>query len=415
VNPLKANSLVRAAARAGFLLKKGEGSEAWEFARASGGDMVSTVKTRPNHYETLGLKPDATSSEIARAFAREMSVFRPRAFGGLADVTVAYETLRDPARRRAYDESLGLTAMPKLQLSQTLTARVGQTPLQRPFVATLPEPPAAVDVPPPVQPEPPVERKPTAEPQPTPFIAARLRDIASPAPLGISPTPRPDPIAPPGRPEEAASTPPPPPSERMTADGLYDGFGEADHAAMAWKRPALIAGGVVLVVGLFGAWAGWTAGNAIEPEQPKQVAKVSLSPPTELPDLAEAPAPSVPAVRQALVQPTRRVPPVARTQPPRQPAIADAQRFDVTIPGAQAEPAIAQASEAPAEVVAASLPLPNRVIARTIEKIGYACGEVASTSSGGAPGVFKVTCTSGHSYRASPVRGRYHFRRMGGG
>ena len=30
----------------------------------------------------------------------------------------------------------------------------------------------------------------------------------------------------------------------------------------------------------------------------------------------------------------------------------------------------------------------------------------------GAPGAFKVTCTSGHSYRAAPVRGRYRFRRL---
>jgi len=68
----------------------------------------------------------------------------------------------------------------------------------------------------------------------------------------------------------------------------------------------------------------------------------------------------------------------------------------------------------PARMVAASLPLPDAAIARTIGRIGYACGEVASTTPvDGAPGVFKVTCTSGHSYQATPVRGRYHFRRMG--
>jgi len=33
---------------------------------------------------------------------------------------------------------------------------------------------------------------------------------------------------------------------------------------------------------------------------------------------------------------------------------------------------------------------------------------------GGAPGAFTVTCTSGHSYGAAPVGGRYHFRRLGG-
>jgi hypothetical protein len=60
------------------------------------------------------------------------------------------------------------------------------------------------------------------------------------------------------------------------------------------------------------------------------------------------------------------------------------------------------------------MPLPKAVIARTIGRIGYPCGQVASTTAvDGASGAFKVTCTSGHSYRAAPVRGRYRFRRLG--
>lgn len=64
-------------------------------------------------------------------------------------------------------------------------------------------------------------------------------------------------------------------------------------------------------------------------------------------------------------------------------------------------------------VVAAKLPLPNTVIARTIERIGYACGAVASARAleGNEPGAYKVTCTSGQSYQARPLHGRYHFRR----
>jgi hypothetical protein len=59
------------------------------------------------------------------------------------------------------------------------------------------------------------------------------------------------------------------------------------------------------------------------------------------------------------------------------------------------------------------MPLPNAVIARTIHRIGYACGKVASTSAvEGAPGVYTVACTSGASYEATPVRGRYRFRRV---
>jgi hypothetical protein len=61
------------------------------------------------------------------------------------------------------------------------------------------------------------------------------------------------------------------------------------------------------------------------------------------------------------------------------------------------------------------MPLPNKVVARTIERIGYSCGAVASTApvEGGAAGVYKVTCTSGQSYQAKPVNGRYRFKRLG--
>ncbi len=82
------------------------------------------------------------------------------------------------------------------------------------------------------------------------------------------------------------------------------------------------------------------------------------------------------------------------------------------------EAATALVETAPVETAAAaaptaSLPLSNATIARTIGRIGYACGSVASASAleGGAG--FKVTCTSGDSYRASQVRGRYHFKRLG--
>ncbi len=65
--------------------------------------------------------------------------------------------------------------------------------------------------------------------------------------------------------------------------------------------------------------------------------------------------------------------------------------------------------------VEASMPLPNKVIARTIERIGYSCGEVSSTSAvDGSSGAYNVTCSSGQTYQATPVHGRYHFRRSGG-
>ena len=59
------------------------------------------------------------------------------------------------------------------------------------------------------------------------------------------------------------------------------------------------------------------------------------------------------------------------------------------------------------------MPLSDATVARTIQRIGYSCGKVSSTSAGDGAGVFTVTCTSGQAFQARPVRGRYHFRRLG--
>jgi hypothetical protein len=76
---------------------------------------------------------------------------------------------------------------------------------------------------------------------------------------------------------------------------------------------------------------------------------------------------------------------------------------------------VAPDSEPEPQAVAASMPLPSGTVARTIERIGYSCGKVASTAAvDGSPGVFTVTCTSGQRYQASPVHGRYRFRKLGG-
>jgi hypothetical protein len=80
--------------------------------------------------------------------------------------------------------------------------------------------------------------------------------------------------------------------------------------------------------------------------------------------------------------------------------------------GAGAGPGALAADPLAPQPVAVPMPLPNAVVARTIERIGYSCGEVASTSPMGGDGVFKVTCTSGQSYRAAPVHGRYRFKRL---
>ena len=69
------------------------------------------------------------------------------------------------------------------------------------------------------------------------------------------------------------------------------------------------------------------------------------------------------------------------------------------------------AADAP-QPVAASMPLSNATVARTIERIGYRCGSVSSTTAGESAGVYNVTCSSGQSFQAKPVRGRYHFRKV---
>jgi len=344
--------------------------------------MVSTVTTRPSHYEVLGLSPAAAAEEIARAFAREMS--RPRAFGAIAEVSIAYETLRDPARRRAYDESLGLRRAPKRAPVLSSAGVGGAAFLARPALVAEPAPAA------------------TAPPRPErPDIAAALRQLARPEPLhdAVQPVP----------PEPA----PPPAAERVHL-AIADGD-TAPAGAIPWKPVALAAGGVALAVALLGAWAGWDSGAGAQ--EARAAARVALPPPTTFTVDDPAPARALGNAAQAEPKPSARaVPRLARARPAPRPAPAERAPSPPADPlapiAAAAEPA-ADPGPAP-EAVAARPPLPNAVIARTIGRIGYPCGQVAATSAAGAPGVFTVTCTSGHSYRAAPVHGRYRFRRVAG-
>src|SRR4051812_47652040 len=172
--------------------------------------MVSAVKARPNHYEMLGLSPTASSDEIARAFAREIGMFRVRAMGGVAQVSIAYETLRDAAKRRAYDASLGLTAEPEPEVQSA---------------------PAAA----PIAPEPSLEAP--AEPRTAAFIAGSLREP-------VRQTPEPDP-KPKFEPEVTEDRP----GRRLQELRLAD----VEDRPIAWRRPAMIAGGLVAAVVFAGA------------------------------------------------------------------------------------------------------------------------------------------------------------------
>ena len=60
--------------------------------------MVSTVKSRPNHYETLGLKPTASGEEIAAAFALQMRLSHP--VSTVAQIGIAFDLRSEKERNR---------------------------------------------------------------------------------------------------------------------------------------------------------------------------------------------------------------------------------------------------------------------------------------------------------------------------
>ena len=370
--------------------------------------MGSTVKSRPNHYAVLGLTPAASSEEIAQAFAEQLDPLRPRAFGSLAEVTIAFETLRDRAKREAYDIAHGLKPEPTPPAPDVppewapFLIRASARPAARPAVAPVPTPAPQVVA----RPRP----EPIAEQEISPFEAARRERIRLPThEIHLDPMPA---AEEPRRPEPAAM---PEFEPRSGTNQLH--FAEAGRfriegdAPFQWKLPALAAGAMILAVGI-GAWTGLESGNDNEEAQSAQAATVRIPPARPLAVLAD----SLPAGANEAAEPeqrTRAVVATLRTPTERPP-------LDITLPDERVEAIAEQPQVATEQAVAeqpsvaatpASLPLPNSVVARTIGRIGYPCGQVATASAMGG-GAFKVTCTSGHSYRAAPVRGRYRFRRM---
>ena len=367
--------------------------------------METTVKARPNHYEILGLTSAASADEITRAFARELSPLRPHAFGGLALVSLAYEVLRDPAKRRAYDASLGVNCEPPPTERNSINfgnGTGGESHTGFVIAAALRDSSARAATEPPQNP-------------PAQFLEEDLCRDESDATAQ-------------SRRDEVASI------RRPTVNDLRD----APMLTLEWKRPGAVIAALFLGVGLTGILAGLGSVQVVAPQEANAAVTLPLGQLVAATDLRQA-APK-PATTRAVAVPA---PPTGLTAPhvrrtsereervtaPKQLRAGDIPLVDLPpmvreAAQASGKHASAEATTAPASApalspltpgaAAAALPLPDRVVARTIEKIGYACGQINSaTALDGEPGAFKVTCTSGDSYRAAPVRGRYHFRRLG--
>ncbi|HEV8408080.1 MAG TPA: hypothetical protein VGQ34_09105, partial [Sphingomicrobium sp.] len=275
----------------------------------------------------------------------------------------------------------------------------------------------------PVRPEP---AQISPEPRVAAFIAASLRE-----PADNSQQKEPAPSA-----ESSSQSPIEPPSAPVDEKLEIE-----DGRLSIGRTGATLAAGVIGVAIL--AFA--AALPERNPDQlPVEVAQaepgltVPIPPPTTKKDSLVAALPSAtiaggasaspgPQARPAHTAPQRKAPPATwiAVNEPQPAAPASDQGEGQSLPSeavaqqssdaaSAAETPAAATDSAPASTALATLPLANATIARTIERIGYGCGRVVSaTGVEGSSGVFNITCSSGDTYRAAPVRGRYHFRRMG--
>jgi hypothetical protein len=346
----------------------------------SGVSMLSSVQSRSNHYQTLGLTPRASEAEINEAFARKIGLHRAHP-AGAAQVCIAYETLRNPASRRDYDLALGLTPQVLPQPSH-LTISVTQQRWAS-FIAAVP-----TDRHP--QPAAPPEPHVTADRQSRPLDRGRHRLLEA---------------AQKHRGREAVPTPRKPahiPSDHPIHRFIPQGGGDAEVRPMHWNRTGLTVSALLVGVIVVGAWAGTIAGGDVEAAQAEQAAPPALATPKPLPANA---APATDAADPDVA----RAPSGQRHRSLAEPAAPPGEGGELD----KSTPQAASASDDfSATATNAKLPLPNQLIARTIDRIGFACGAVASGVAAG-PGAFTVTCTSGDSYQATRVGGRYRFRRLG--
>ena len=289
---------------------------------------------------------------------------------------MAYATLRDPTKRQAYDASIGLEPEPIQPKPEPFVH-----PALGSLMAASPRKPAP----------------PTAS-RPAPALERELRHQPE-----FEATPRIEP-------QSGASD--------YTHYFTFDERLAPGAHEVEWKRTGMMIGGVVLAACLLGGLAGWWSASDIGETQ---LAASDVSPaqvPAKLLEIAEAPLPA-PALPEIGAQPAppRRAVAARPKQAARPPIVAEEQSPERFEEPSQSQPSTTEPIAAVAPVAPAAtsaMPLPNKVVARTIERIGYSCGAVASASAvEGRAGVYNVTCTSGRSYQAKPVNGRYRFKRLG--
>lgn len=388
--------------------------------------MASSLQSLSNHYETLQVAPDATTDEIVRAFSSQMRSVRVRpdiTVARLAQLTVAYETLRDPAKRRDYDASLGRKPAVPPGLSQYASAAGGPGLLERLDRGAEQAARAA----------PPVSRQPASvpasEPRVATFIAASIRQ-----PVGKS--------------EQKDSAPPlaaaAPPSLRepvpqLSPSRLPEALEIEDGQLTIGRTGATLAAAVIGVGVLTFAIAlpDRNPDRLAAPVQAQPAVTVALppdvedqsnvAPPHEIEQVAAKTVRNMQARTRSLAV-AAEVPSLAASVTAEQQAEPSAAADNAQANSGDAAPteAVAQAplssgaeealaNPTPVGTSVAALPLSSATIAHTIERIGYGCGRVVSAANvDGAAGVYKISCSSGQVYRAAPVRGRYHFRRWGG-
>ena len=378
--------------------------------------MDNKVGARPDHYATLEVAPSASSDEIVQAFSSQMRSARVRpdiSVIRLAQLSVAYETLRDPEKRRAYDDSLGLNAKPAIAppiAGATLLERLNRVADVKPNFE-LPARPKVVT-------------QGDAESRVAAFIAASVRE----------PVKRPEPQPPTHFSPPPASSPPAESEARPRAPVTEEAPAIERRRPSIGRREATLGAGAAGFAIVALALAVPQAANpdriaaraaqpqaaltiplpAVAADQEVAVARPAATTPPAPPS-SQAPH-AVPAPTEGTAAPTPLDDQLAAeplsAQPAEPPAVdspsTQAAADTASVPAADAAPA----DTAQVTAAKARLPLPGATIARTIQRIGYGCGSVISTSAvEGADGVFKVTCSSGDSYRAAPVGGRYHFRR----